>query len=173
MENLRQYARRVDRTLSRGEQFSAYSQDTYHAVTILVAVFKYAKEEVLRLSNKLDHALYGNFSLLEKMEGFLRDRRGSLRILVETDIDREHPIAQLAAEQSCNISIRHIPYGAQYGYKYNFLVVDNTGYRYAEDRAQPGAFWNINKAGSEKEIDTLRELFESLSKKSNEPLYKE
>ncbi len=170
MENLHQYADRLDRALSKGEPHTTYNHDIFHAFAIIVAVFKYAKKEVLLLSNHLNLTVYGNPDLLKPMEDFLRDRHGSLRILVESDIVREHPVIQLTEDKSCNLSIRQIPKEEVDGYKYNFLVMDNTGFRLERDRAKSAAIAGFNDKNSAKVAANLRVIFERLGAKSQELL---
>ncbi len=168
MENLRQYAHRLDKALAEGKPHSAYNHDIFHAFQIVLAMFKYAKQEVLLLSNKLDLTVFGNPDMLEEMEGFLRNRQGELQILVESDIDKEHPVVQLAGDKSCKISIRQIPQEEVDGYAYNFMVMDQNGFRLEQDRREPVAFAGFNDDNATHVATVLRKKFAELREKSLE-----
>ncbi len=168
MENLREYAQRLDEALADGKPHSTLNKDIFHAFAIVLAVFKHAKKEVFLLSNKLDLAVFGNPDILNKMESFLRDRQGDLQILVESDIDEKHPVFRLAADYSRKFSIRKVPKEEVDGYTYNFLVMDRSGYRYEQDRKEPVAFAGFNDDNATHVATVLHKRFVELRANSLE-----
>ncbi len=165
-ENLREYTKRIENALSKKQPHTTYNRDKFHAFAILMAVFRYAESEVRLLSNKLDLVLYGNPLLLEAIGAFL-ERKGRLDILVETDIDKDHPLAQMVKDAP-SARLRRVPDALQELYKYNFLVMDDRGFRYERDREKHAALAGFHDEHSQKMARTLRSTFDKFSKSADD-----
>lgn len=135
MENLKTYVRKLENALSERTPFNTYNRDILHAAEIVVVGFHYAQQEVYLLSNKLDPVLYGQPRLLNAVSSFMDKRDTKLHILVETKIALSHPLIQLASEKyRKQIKINRVPEEWKEKYRFNFMVVDDFGYRFEYDR---------------------------------------
>ncbi len=168
MESLSEYTERLEKALAKEQPHTTYNRDRFHAFAIVLAVFQHAKREVRLLSNKLDLLLYGNPLLLQTIRDFLR-KGGKLRILVESEIDREHPLAELVrSTPDDKASIRRIPAELLSKYKYNFMVMDDNGFRYESDRSKHAALAGFHDEHSKKVARNLRTTFDRFSKSALE-----
>jgi hypothetical protein len=164
MENLKEYAERLENALKKKVAFNTYNRDIFHAFAIIHAAFKFAQEEVLLLSHELDIALYGGADLGHEIRGFLGDRKGKMRILVETDISEAHPMMQLCGEFSEQVKILRIPNELQKGYEFNFMVVDDFGYRFEKDREEHAAVASFHDENLHEAVSSLKAYFAFLEK---------
>ncbi len=161
-ENLREYARRLETALAEKRPHTTFNRDISHALAIILAVFRFAEKEVRLLSHELLPALYGNPLLLKAVRSFLA-KGGKLKILVECDIGQDHPMRELLDTTPEGISIRRVPEDKQSEYKYNFLVMDDCGFRFEHDRAEHTALAGFHDADSKQLASVLRNTFDSMS----------
>ncbi len=100
-----------------------------------------------------------------------------LEILVERDIEDSHPLLELVRQYKDTSSIGRIPEERVQTYGYNFLVIDDRGFRFERDRQQPNAYvaFRDQVSGSEEDreragiINRLKEIFEDLRQASTPP----
>ena len=142
MRNIHDYALRMERALKRNKPFSDYNEDLRHASVVVCESFRHAKGKIRLLSEKLDDRLYGSEWFLDEAKGFL-DRDGELCVLVETDLAPTHPVSDLVSEHK-NVTIKRVPDRERETYSYNFMVVDDKGYRFERDRSEPKAIVRFN-----------------------------
>ena len=62
---------------------------------------------------------------------------------MESDLEDDHRVLDLAKRNPENVSIKRVSDDRQEGYRYNCMVVDDIGYRFERDRAEPQAVVNI------------------------------
>ena len=74
---------------------------------------------------------------MDELNGFLK-RNGKLEILVETDVPADHPVLTRARNEP-GISVKRTPEGFLDEYPFNFMLVDDTGFRFESDRGKPAA----------------------------------
>ena len=164
-DSLYEYAQRLKNALSNDTQFAAYNKDMRHASVVVCLAFEYAKETVWLLSNKLDRELYGSKWFLQSARKFVGQENSTLEILVESDLESGHPVAQLAAEHRDKVTIKRVPDELLDDYGYNCMVIDRKGYRFEKDRAEPQAvvFFNDESESQKEFVATLLSNFEILS----------
>ena len=162
-DKLADYVLKMDSALRERKRFVAYNRDIHHAHAVVCLAFRYAQEKVLLLSHRLDPELYASQWFLQEAEDFLK-RSGSLQILAETDLDERHPLIALADRFPDSVQIVRIPAKLQEQYRYNYMVVDDIGYRFERDRAEPRAVvaFHDENDGAEM-IESLKRNFGLLS----------
>ena len=169
--SLNGYARELDKALKKGAKFANYNKDIQHATIVICTAFHHAKDRVRLLSHELDSVLYAGSWFKREVKGFL-ERGGKLEILLESEVYQDHPLMEMAARQPKKIDVRRVSNELQAQYPFNFMVVDNIGYRFEHDRAEPAAVFAFN---SDDEIhtgnmDTLRTWFDRVFKESEQAL---
>ena len=175
-ESLNDYARRLDSALRENKEYEETNRDLSHAFVVIILALHHAKESCLLLSNCLDKALYGQPPVLHEIKQFL-EKGMKLDILVERDVEGSHPLIELVRNYKETASIRKIPEERVQTYGYNFLVIDDRGFRFERDRQQPNAYvaFRGQVSGSEEDreragiINRLKEIFEDL-KQASTPL---
>lgn len=135
-DNLNNYARDLDAALSSGTRYAAHNRDLAHAEVVVCTALEHAKDEVLLLSNRLDPMLYDGMWFNFAMTLFLKNG-GKVRILVEQDLGEDHPVR--LAGWDAGISIRRMRPEWVRMYGFNFMLVDDVGYRFETSRKEPQA----------------------------------
>ena len=168
-DKLADYAREMDVALRERKRFAAYNRDIHHATVAVCLGFRYAEKTVRLLSEKLDLELYGGEWFIEEAKSFL-GRGGEICILVESDLDDHHPLLRIAKEHPDAVSINRVPDAVRAEYSYNYMVVDDIGYRFESDRSEPRAIvvFHSHKSRSEKMVSTLLANFSRLHAYSNQ-----
>ena len=167
-KNLIEYAALVDSAFKEKKEFSTYNRDIFHATEVVAGGFRYAKQEINLLSNELDKRLYGSSYITKLVENFLAKQNGKLNILVETDIDLNHPMIQVCKKFPENAVIKRVPDDWQEYYAYNFMTIDDFGYRFEADREELSAIVSLNEADQEETRKNMKRSFEILSRNSEE-----
>lgn len=147
-DDLRTYARKLDQALAKKEPFFEYNRDIWHATIVVCLAMHHATRKVRILSNELDERLYGGEWFLEEAKAFAAKEGASLDILVESHLPDNHPIWEVA--KVGNTTVRRVPDDLQKRYSYNFLLADDSGYRFERDRQSPKAVVVFN---DEKDLD--------------------
>ena len=166
MDSINDYARTFRRALENGEEFNNYNKDIQHATVIICTAFAFAKERVRLLSNMLDPVLYSQRWFLDEAESFL-ERDGKLDVLVESDVPDDHPVIQLAAANP-NLSVRRVPKEAVESYEFNFMLVDQRGYRFESDREKHEALVLFGGDVVGDVLSDLNAVFNALWERSTE-----
>ena len=162
-ENLIEYAMRVNTAMEKGEPFSTYNRDILHASEIVACGFRYAKNEVNLLSNELDERLYGKDYIAELVEDFVGERNGKLNILVETDVELEHPVLRVCKKFPSNTTVKRVPDQWQKRYDYNFMLIDDIGYRFEADRESQNAIVSFNQDDQIETRKNMKNCFDVLA----------
>ena len=162
-ENLIEYAARVNYALEKGEPFSTYNRDIRHASIIVASGFKYAKNVVHLLSNKLDLKLYGKDYITELIEDFLTQRNGKVHILLETDVETDHPVIDVCKRFPKNTTVKRVPNQWQERYAYNFMLIDGIGYRFEADRTSENAIVSFNEDDQKQTRNNMKKCFDVLA----------
>ena len=167
MENLNAYANRLENALTTKTPFHTYNRDILHAAEIVVAGFRHAQHKIWLLSERLDLSLYGNERLLTAVREFLGRPGSELRILVETEIDAKHPIRQLAENEFPeSMKIGLVPDDVKKNYAFNFMIVDDIGYRFEYDREVYEAIASFYEEERIKMVQNLQRMFRVIEKQS-------
>lgn len=164
MENLITYTERMENALVPKKAFHTYNRDILHALEIIVAGFRHAQKEVNLLSCKLDPKLYGTPRLQAATRSFLEKEGTKLLILVETKIDLDHPMLTLCNEFRDKVEINTVPDKWKAIYKFNFMLVDDFGYRFEYDRENYAALASFYEDDQEEMRSDLKNFFQILEK---------
>lgn len=170
MKDLEAYSARINKELSNKSPVRAYNRDISHAAVITSAAFRYASAEVRLLSNKLDRALY-NENLLENSVAPFLAGKGTLHILVETDLPSTHPIWGFMKNGSYiheQLTIKKVPPALVDRYQFNYLVADEFGYRFEADREECAAVASFHESDSVPTIKDLVDFFDKLERQSSD-----
>lgn len=161
--SLNEYAKRLDIALAEGLDFSTFNRDMMHARIVVCTALEHAGDTVLLLSNKLDPDLYAGAWFKESARGFV-DRGGRLDVLVESEIGDDHPLRHLEKEAADQVMINRIPDTVVGSYGFNFMVVDDNGYRFEEDRNEHKALVVFNRRTEthRRNIEALTNVFSTL-----------
>ena len=173
MKDFEAYSNRINEELSNENPVKVYNKDISHAAVITSAAFRYASTEVRLLSHKLDRALY-NENLLENSVAPFLARRGTLHILVETDLPSTHPIWGFMEEGSYSheqLTIKKVPPELVDRYQFNYLVADEFGYRFEADREEYAAVASFHESDSVSTIKDLVGFFDKLERQSSDVQY--
>ena len=162
---LYEYAQRLRDALGNDTQFAAYNKDIRHASAVVCLAFEHAEKRILLLSHKLDRELYGSKWFMESARVFLERQKGKLQILVESDLEPDHPVVGLAADYNDQVTVKRVPNDVLDQYGYNYMVVDSKGYRFERDRNEPQAvvFFNEDSDSHRELVEALEENFAGLS----------
>ena len=164
MENLITYTERMEDALVGKKAFHTYNRDILHAMEIIVAGFRHAQKEVNLLSNKLEPKLYDTLRLKEAARSFLKKEGTELRILVETKIDSDHLMMTLLDEFRDKIKINTVPDKWKKIYNFNFMVVDDFGFRFEYDREKYAAIASFYEDDQKEMRSDLKNFFQILEK---------
>ena len=161
------YARKLNSALIEKSGHTTFNRDAVHASIVIHIAFLHAKETVLLLSQKLDALIYSNPWLIEKIERFLA-HGGKLRILVETEVAESHPLRLLAKRLPGNLTIARVPLEAVRTYSFNFMVVDDRGYRFEHDREEYSALvaFDEPEENHAELVKTMQQRFRELEAQS-------
>ena len=142
MESLSDYTRRLERALKQKKPYGVYNRDMSHAKVIVSVAFRHAKKEIRLLSHKLDLELYADsiFLWFGSRPSASYDSEGRLTILVETDVPEDHPLRVLARQYKDTVELHRVPDHIVKTYEFNFMLIDNIGYRFESDREKCEAF---------------------------------
>lgn len=135
--SLNAYAHEFEKALKKERPYANYNKDMQHASIIVCMSFRHASKHIRLLSNCLDQSLYGTQWFMDELNGFLK-RNGKLEILLETEVPADHPVLTRARNEP-SISVKRMPDGFLDEYPFNFMLVDDTGFRFESDRAKPAA----------------------------------
>ena len=141
MDSLNAYAIELAKALKNKTKFANFNKDMHHATVVICTAFHYAEKNIRLLSHKLDPELYAGPWFMEEAERFVD--RGRLDILVESDVSMDHPVVALAKTRR-EVSVKRVSDQAWAGYTFNFMVVDEIGYRFEHDRESPEALVVFN-----------------------------
>lgn len=159
MNSLNDYAHGFDRALKNKTAYSNYNRDMQHATIIVCTAFRHAEKRIRLVSRELDPQLYATPWFREAAKGFLsRSGDTKLVVLVERDIDATHPIQQMAEEYGDRADVKRVPDFVQERYPFNFMLIDDIGYRLEYDRATPAAFVSFYNGDNETDREILANL---------------
>ena len=164
-ESLLEYRDKVNKALKDKTPFSTYNRDIMHATEIVAGGFKYAEAEVNLLSHELDERIYGLPYIVNLAEGFLSKRNGKLNIIIEKEIDSSHPLLSLCERYPNNTAVRKMPdEWWNDHYSYNFMTIDNVGYRFEPDREKLSAIVSFNEPEEKETLKNMKNWFGFWSK---------
>ena len=164
MDGLNAYASELDRALKRGTKFANFNKDMHHATVVICTAFHHAEKHIRLLSQKLDPELYAGPWFTEEVERFVD--KGRLDVLVETDVSSDHPVMALATSRSGNVSVRRVRDDVSAGYPYNYMLVDDIGYRFEHDRESTEALVVFNDDSDDDLRGSLKQWFDNLFARS-------
>lgn len=164
MRSLNDYAQALESALVTGGEFVAFNDDMAHATIVICLATRHAKKRIRLLSNKLDPQLYATPWFGKEARKLVDERKAHLSILVESEIEEGHPIILLSREFPDKVTILRVPDDLLSRYRYNFMVVDQQGYRFEHDREEPRALVSLNGRSKEHRefTERLTEIFDDL-----------
>lgn len=171
MKDLKTYSEDLNDKLRNEQPFGTFNRDITHAAVITRAGFQYASSKVRLLSHKLDSALYSTSLLKDHVSPFLDKEGASLHILVETDALDNHPIWDFIQDGGYDdeqLTIKRVPSDLVERYKFNYLVVDDFGFRFEEDREEYAAVASFHEGDSKAMIESLISFFDDLEERSSD-----
>lgn len=166
-DSLNAYAGALDKALKNQTAFTNFNKDIQHATVIVCMAFRHAENRIRLLSQKLDPVLYGGKWFKDEAEDFLK-RGGRLDILVESDVDPTHPVMDLMkGERRSQVSMKRVPDTSRSGYTFNFMLVDDIGFRFEHDRNNYEALVMFNEPKNTDLKNSLESWFSHLSEQSD------
>lgn len=155
------YTNQLEDALKQQKTYSVYNKDLSHAFAIVKTVFLYARVHVRLLSHKLDPSLYGDPDLITSVSTFL-EKGAKLDILIEKEISSEHPMLMLHNKYHDRLAIAVVASDWVSQYKFNFMVVDDFGYRFEHDRSNHMAIASFYDPRRKEMITSLKYVFDHL-----------
>ena len=135
-----------------------------HATVVLEVLFTIAESNVSILTGSLNPKVYGGYEMVSHALGFVRKPKSHLNILLEetaTDLYQFNPFVQILRGFP-RVKFRFVPHSTRDLYKYHFVVVDSSCYRFEQNRDFPTAV----AAFGDKAIGiNLNKAFDALWKK--------
>ena len=119
------------------------------------------------LSHKLDEQLYGGSEFRAAVSEFLKNQEAKLIILVETEICDDHPVMQLKEMSPEQIKISIVPRNLIETYEFNFMIVDDFGYRFEYHRNDHAAVASFYDNKQKDMIQTLKNIFHYLAQEAH------
>jgi len=116
---------------------AVFNGSTEHASLVIEQAFNCARQHVRVLSSTLNLACYGTPATIAAAQQFLAQPGTRLEILIESDrlvAGAAHPLLTALRPYKSQIDVRMVPTDMVDQYEYNFLTVDDRGFRYEEDR---------------------------------------
>lgn len=150
--SLNDYIVKLQTALSESEPFSGFNKDISHAIAVICSALYVARRKVLLLSNRLDPLLYATLTFDHAINQFLERDGTHLDVLVEKpdEIDQQHPIRLLAERYPGKVEVNAIPADKVEQYEFNFMVVDDIGFRFERNRDSHGAVVSFNETDAER-----------------------
>ena len=150
--SLNDYIVKLRTALRESKPFSEFNKDISHAIVVICSALYFAKGRVLLLSNKLDPLLYATPAFDHAVNRFLERDNARLDVLVEKpgEVDQQHPIRQLADQHPEKVEVKAVPANLVEKYEFNFMVVDDIGYRFERNRGSHGAVVSFNEDDPER-----------------------
>ena len=162
MKNIATYSSELRSALEKKESFSTYNRDILHAAEIIILGLLFAEKTIYLLSSKLDSRLYGDPRLHKALKKFLGKEGTKFCVLVEQDLPVDHPIVPYIQDFPGRVSIKRVPQEFVKYYKFNFMVVDNFGYRFEYDREEHIAVASFHEEEEKEFCKELKNFFSSL-----------
>lgn len=135
-----EYRASVERSLTGVDEGLVFNGTIDHARVVVEEAFKAAKAHVRILSNHLDSECYDAEPVVAAATAFVARADTKLDILVEAPSDMAPQPAFLRAVQAAGgtrVRFRIVPKEYLSTYTFNFLTVDDTAFRFEDDRAKP------------------------------------
>lgn len=158
---MKEYAEKIDRLIREKTGEAVPNSSIDHASILLERMFDNAQSSVRIFSGSLNKLAYGRPEILAAAERFLWDESHHLDIVVEDDIDEDHPFADILARS--NVQVSKLPPESSDVIKFHFSLMDDCGYRYEGDKNKPGA---IAAFGQTDMGNTLADIFTMLADSS-------
>ena len=140
-----------------------------HATIITQEALANAKSKVRILSSKLDPTCYAHPGVIEAARYFLLDPDHRLEILIEAEeIDDNrnfdwHGHKLIREFKGKNAEVRLVPKAESARYSFNFMLLDDYGFRYEFDRRRPAAVAGFLPAGAPNaQVENLSSVFSEL-----------
>lgn len=141
-----------------------------HASLIVQEALSAGDDHVHILSSRLDTSCYAKPGLIAAAKAFLAGKNHHLRILVEAqDFEWvEHPLINELRDQKGDAEhgglwLRVVPTAWSSGYNFNFMLLDDFGFRFEADRQSPAAVASFYPKGAkQKQIENLSQIFSTL-----------
>lgn len=139
-----------------------------HALWGIYKLFEMANESVKIFSGELrmqesDSDFYAHTKLLEQVETFLKKNGTKLHIIIENNMDKNHPFRKFLNQYKDKISIKKV---TDRTFPNHFVVADDTGYRIEEDDTNGKiiAKFNFNNPNIAHKLSVVFDLLEKNSK---------
>jgi hypothetical protein len=148
-----------------------------HAAIIVQEAFSNAQASIRLLSSRLDPACYAQRGVVEAAKVFLADKDHKAEILLESEMWDpknnfqwgKHPMLAELRDFWDRIEIRLVPKDWTERYGFNFMLLDDYGFRYEADRRQPAAVAAfLPSDGPKKQVENLKAIFSELWNVSKE-----
>jgi hypothetical protein len=149
-----------------------------HAAVIIEEAFNSAKKKIRILSSRLDPSCYAKDSLCGAAKYFFLDQGHEAEILIESEENiawSDHPFFQgllkdgdYAKRLKGRLRVKRVPKKWSTSYKYNFLLLDDYGFRFEPDRSGPAAVAAFFPDGKKDTVDHLSGIFDRLWKESDD-----
>lgn len=160
--NIEKYENKVIEYLNAQQDDIILNSDINHAGILIKQIFLNAVHTVNLLSNKLDAELYERVEIINAIQSFL-NRGGKLNVAIEGKIDKNSTnIQELLTKHGIQPTV--VPDWLQKQYEYNFLTMDDTGYRFESSREEHKASVNFGDKNQTKKLNAIFDRIVTLVK---------
>lgn len=169
MNTLEDYEKKFKEALRADAPYFAQNKDLVHAEIIINEAFKWAGSNIRVLSHELSWLVYGSADFLKIVDGFLaKPNHPKLEVIVESMIDDDHPfLAHMRKSDRLKDQVEVFRLREKPSHNFNFMIVDDKGFRFEPDREVPEAIVSFHGGESDGEIiNELNSIFNRLTAKS-------
>ncbi|MDC9726798.1 MAG: hypothetical protein PSN35_03040 [Candidatus Thioglobus sp.] len=156
--NTKDYEKKVVECLNAQQNEIILNCNIDHAEILIKQMFLNAAHTVNLLSNKLDANLYERNDIVDAIRRFLNREGTTLNIAIEGNMD-QGSIQLIGLLENHDINPVRIPDWLKEQYKYNFITMDDTGYRFETDREKHEAVVNF---GDTQQTEKLNNIFNTI-----------
>lgn len=158
---MEEYAKKIDRLVREKTAEPVENSSIDHASILLERMFDHAEASVRIFSGKLNKLAYGRAEVLAAAERFLWDESHQLRIVIEENMDEDHPFREILKRPNVHLSKINPVYAANI--KFHFSLMDDCGYRYEGDKTKPGAIAVFGASDTGKKLADIFDMLEGSS----------
>ena len=164
--NTLNYEEIIQDLVSTGSDELISNSDTNHAKVLIRYLFKTSRNRICIFSSQLNDHIYDDDEVISEIERFV-EKDGQVEILLQQpgDFDKSRKIFKLMREFKNRISVKSVTNITDSEIDPHFVVNDNNGFRFCEDKKKTSAIASFNRAKTAK---NLIEQFDILFKRAQE-----
>ncbi len=158
------YEELIQDLVATGSDELILNSNTDHAKVLIRYLFKSSRDRICIFSSQLNDNIYDDQYVINEIEAFA-ENRGQVEILLQhpEDFDRGRKVFLLLKKFTSQIVVKSVTNLKDKAIQAHFVVNDNNGFRFCEDKSKPSAIASYNQPDTAK---NLIEQFDILFKRA-------